>query len=863
MQNISESLRKQRDQIMAESGEDLLSRHTSLLEVAVISLYNRLVNKLNLDAEQFRSSAAISALGAFGRGLIGPGQPIPILLLKAEASPWKESWLSEIVSPLSDAGWTVALEQGTMEELLERARTDFSFLLQLLDSRHISGNRLLVEQLEGALEGLLDGRRDELLERIHGSFLERQQRLEDPATWLEPDLEENPGALAEIASIRAACRITSNIRNLEDAIFRGYLNRQEVDFLQQAEKGFGRLASLLGNLPGKTPVTTTTTLHFDEQEILTERLGYASLAGFLPVEAFMQKVFQLFHGVECIAREFWERLYEGRQEGEEDSGPRLLEEGILERQGRILVQTDRYPATAGHMVHLFHLAAKQKLQFANVTRQWILHHRNVLDTASGDPMVREEFLDLIRRDSPDLVVLKKFYDQGFLSSLIPELGAVHGLVQHDAFHLYPVHEHHLRCLRELKKLMAGEYAEAEPELIQIAQGISDPTLLFLAALLHDIGKSSGRGHALRGGEMIPVIARRLGLQPEESDLLQFLVAQHLLLMDSASLRDLADEEMLAHCALTIASPQQLDQLVLLSFADMMSTGPKAQEKWRNTPVLGLYDLIHHLLEKGEPSPRAIAERIERMKVQVGEELADLVGTAELENYFTQLSPRYLLSMAPEAIASHLRLGWQLQAGEEPFVWEVSSRDGAAQLTLMSHEQPGLLTRTSGILTLYDVNITGAQVFTMNNNVVLLIFQCRLPEGSAAAFPWENVKNDMKRSMQGKMALDYRIAAHAATRVEPAAPGRSAPSQILIDNESSAIYTILEVYTADRVGLLYTINRTLYELQIRTYVAKITTKIDQAADVFYIRTHQGEKVKDPEQIEELKNALRFWLDGKTV
>lgn len=244
-------------------------------------------------------------------------------------------------------------------------------------------------------------------------------------------------------------------------------------------------------------------------------------------------------------------------------------------------------------------------------------------------------------------------------------------------------------------------------------------------------------------------------------------------------------------------------------------------------------------------------------------MADLVGTAELENYFTQLSPRYVLSMAPEAIASHLRLGWQLQAGEEPFVWEVSSRDGAAQLTLMSHEQPGLLTRTSGILTLYDVNITGAQVFTMNNNVVLLIFQCRLPEGSAAAFPWENVKEDMKRSMQGKMALDYRIAAHAATRVEPAAPGRSAPSQILIDNESSAIYTILEVYTADRVGLLYTINRTLYELQIKTYVAKITTKIDQAADVFYIRTHQGEKVKDPEQIEELKNALRFWLDGRTV
>lgn len=856
MQNIAESLRKQREQILGDGGEDLLSRHTSLLEVAIISLYNRLVNRLNLDTEQFRSSGAILALGAFGRGLVGPSQPIPVLLLKAESSPWKESWLDEIVSPLTEAGWTLKVEQGTVDSLMERVSQDFSFFVLLLENRYISGNRLLVDQLEDALDTFIEGRRDEFLKYLYDSVRHRESRLEDPESWLEPDLIENPGALSEIQSIRVACRIASNIHNLEDAIFRGYLNRQEVDFLQQAEKSFARLLSLLGSLSK----SEKSKLRFEEQEILTERLGYSSRAGFLPVESFMQKVFQLFHGVECISQEFWERLHESREEIVEEAGAKAIEEGVMVRSGRITLQTDRYPATAGHLVHLFNLAAMHRLQFANVTRQWIQHHRNVLDTASGDPMVREELLDLIRNDSSDLPVLRKFYDQGFLTSLIPELGAVHGLVQHDAFHLYPVHEHHLRTLRELKRLIAGEYTDTEPELTQIAQGIADPTWLFLAGFLHDIGKSSGRGHALHGGEMIPAIARRIGLKPEESDNVQFLVAQHLLLVDSASLRDLADEEMLAHCALIISTPLQLDQLMLLSFSDMVSTGPKGKQKWKNTPVFALYDMIHHLLEKGEPSPQAIAERIERVRVQVGEELADLIGTAELETYFSQLAPRYLLSMPPEAIARHLRLGWQLQASEDLFVWEVATKDSVIELTLMSWERPELLSQVAGILTLHDMNIAGAQVFTMNNGLVLLVFQCRTTKKRDVAFDWNAVKKDMKQLMQGKMALDYRIAAHAASREDFPVPVRQTPSHILIDNDSSQLYTILEVYTLDRVGLLYTISRTLCELQVRIFVAKITTKVDQVADVFYIRTHQGEKVTDPEQIAEIKNALCFWLDG---
>ncbi len=233
---------------------------------------------------------------------------------------------------------------------------------------------------------------------------------------------------------------------------------------------------------------------------------------------------------------------------------------------------------------------------------------------------------------------------------------------------------------------------------------------------------------------------------------------------------------------------------------------------------------------------------------------------EVEAYFSQLAPRYLISISPEEIVKHLHLKRKLEESEESFIWEVSARRESAEITFMSYDKPGLLAKSAGILSLHELNIISAQAFTMNNEIVLLIFQCRLPDGDKDV-DWEAMRKDMDRLLKGRLALDYRIAARSAGRPQPRSL-RAGPSKIVIDNESSAMHTILEVYTADRIGLLYTITRTLHELQIPIFVAKITTKSDKAADAFYIRNERREKVTDPDQIEEIKNALRFWLDGES-
>jgi [protein-PII] uridylyltransferase len=860
MQSIIESLKKQRQQLIEDLGEDVFSRHTSLLEIAIISLYNRLVNRLSQDSEEFRANGAVIALGAFGRGWIGPDDPVHILFLQTESLGGSLPWHEEITLPLDEAGWKLSVTVDSTELVVGRAEVDSSYLLQLLAARYVSGSRPLAEQLDRALAALLATQRDMLLQRLREASEARLLLQQKPESWLEPDLYQNPGGLADIQGLRAACRIAGDVRSIEDAIFRGYLLRDEVDALLHAEKMLARLLVVMQTLSDKD----SSVLHFKDQEMLAEKLRYAARSGFLPVETFMQQVHQTFHEVGRVCEDFWGRMSEGFwQEGEEppsDEEPTWLEDGVAYRFGRIVVHPLSYPQSAGSLIHLFTLAAGRHLGFANATKQWIRHHRNLLDATVGDTRVRQELQDLLVADHPTLPVVRGFYNQGLLTALIPELAPVHGLVQHDAFHAYPVHEHHLRTLSELKRLHSGEYLQDQPELTQVIRGVDNPVCLHLAALLHDVGKSAGSEHALHGGEKIPAIARRLGLDAEESDTVQFLVAQHLLLLDNAAMRDLADAEMLTQCALSVASVERLDLLLLLSFGIMYATGPKAVEKWHETPVLRLYEKVRLLLEKGEPSPEAIAEKMEHLKTEVGHEVADIIDSNELDLHFAELAPRYLLSVQPTVIARHLRLERQLQQSKDRLVCEVISSGLTYELTLMSWEMPDLLVRTAGILTLHDLNITGAQIFTKKNGVVLLIFHCRVPEGMGQKPDWKSIRQDMTRSLEGKLALDYRIAAHASQRGYLRAVVRRTPSRVLVDNDSSGSYTILEVYSTDRVGLLYTITRTLLDLHVRIYVAKITTRIDQVADVFYIRTDDGQKVTDPDQIKEIQNALIFWLDA---
>jgi [protein-PII] uridylyltransferase len=352
-----------------------------------------------------------------------------------------------------------------------------------------------------------------------------------------------------------------------------------------------------------------------------------------------------------------------------------------------------------------------------------------------------------------------------------------------------------------------------------------------------------------------LIGDRLGLADEEKELLSFLVANHVLLTDSAARRDIDDEQMLRHCAGEIGSVDLLKMLLLHSFADLRATGPQAWEFWKSLPMLELYQCLLYRLERGDPDVRAVAARLLALKRQVAELLGEEMTKEELDYHFEQMPPRYLLTATPEEVVDQYRLERQLE--KEVLAWRVEEKQGMWELMMMSRQPYALFARAAGILTLNQLDIRKARIHTKQNGVAFQTFEVTALNPKME-ISWEKVMGDLEKTIEGRLALDYRLALHAADQRKKRRKAPTKPDEVVVDNDSSDQYTIIEVYTTDRPGLLYAITRTMLDLQLQVSLAKISTRIDQVADIFYVLTRDGKRMEDPDQVEEIKQALLYSL-----
>jgi [protein-PII] uridylyltransferase len=272
-------------------------------------------------------------------------------------------------------------------------------------------------------------------------------------------------------------------------------------------------------------------------------------------------------------------------------------------------------------------------------------------------------------------------------------------------------------------------------------------------------------------------------------------------------------------------------------------------------MLELYQCLLHRLERGDPDVRAVAARLLSLKRQMAELLGDEMTKEELDHHFEQLPSRYLLSATPEEVVDHYKLERELE--KEILAWRVEEKGGMWELTIMSRQPLGLLARAAGILTLNQLDIRKARTDTKKNGVAFQTFEVTGLQPKTE-ISWEQVMDDLKKTLQGRLALDYRLALHAADQRKKRRSVPAKPDEVVVDNHSSDHYTIIEIYTKDRPGLLYAVTRAMLDLQLQVFLAKISTRVDQVADIFYVLTGEGKRVEDPEHAEEIKQALLFSL-----
>ncbi|MEZ4578868.1 MAG: HD domain-containing protein [Desulfobacterales bacterium] len=405
--------------------------------------------------------------------------------------------------------------------------------------------------------------------------------------------------------------------------------------------------------------------------------------------------------------------------------------------------------------------------------------------------------------------------------------------------------------------MFGEPNDDNPKdalYTKLYRNLKRKKILLLTALLHDIGKGHEGSHSRVGAKIAAQVLERMGYSAREVDLVVFLIENHLLLIKIDTLRDINDEETAIACARQIQDENRLRMLYLLTVADSMATGPKAWNSWTASLLREFFFKVAGVLEKGELATTSVVNRMARKRKEVLAAGVKINGQ-NAGAIFDQMSPRYVLYTDAQEIVAHIQLYTRL--GKKSFVMDVAHDDAlkSRTVTICAKDRPGLFSKIAGVLTLNNINILDVHANTWKNDIALDIFTVEPPpEQLFEEERWQRVEKNLATVLDGEMDLAAEMAKKSLIEKRDAAFVATRPNRVVVNNEGSSFYTIIEVFSYDFKGLLYKVTDAISRLGLNIAVSKIATKVDQVVDVFYVRDGSDEKVTEPAAVEKIKNEI---------
>jgi [protein-PII] uridylyltransferase len=757
----------------------------------------------------------VVALGGYGRRLLCPASDVDLLVLHAERKAERIRGAAErLFYPFWDAGIPLGNATRTVGECLSEASERLDVLCSMLDARLVAGDRALVEDLELRLHAAVTKQRTRWLERLNDDAIARHRGPAACSTSLEPDLKEGSGGLRDIHAVGWATAISGA------DLVRGD-ERQRLD---EAEEFLVRLRSALHLLTGKR----TDRLIREHQGDIASALGFDATAGLDAPDALMRELFEHGRHVEHIRTLVLERA---RDPGSHESSalpPPDSPEDVLETLAE-LARSETSPPAAW-------LDALDSAELGPAPFEWT-------------ERMRGTFLELLRMGKSGASALEVIDRAGLLAAYMPEWAPVRSRPQRDPYHRYTVDVHLTATLSIAVELLAGRHGDEA--LNAAASAVSDPDALALGALLHDIGKT-GEGRHVEVGERVAASAlERMGLSGSTREKVLFLVREHLLLSDTATRRDLADPNLVVHVAARVGDPERLAMLYLLTVADAEATGPHAATPWRLGLVRELVGRVEHILERHEMDHERAGEldtRVERVRTLLGSE-----PPGSVDAYVERLPHAYLLAVPPEEVADHFSLlSPAIGTAEVRTLARPGSRHGTWELAAVAADRPGLLARMAGSIALTGLSILSAQAFTTEDGVAIDLFVVEPAfQGEIDEERWRTLRQTLRKALEGRLSLEYRV---REKRRHYPSPAGDVPTEVRVLNDVSDFATVVEVETADRLGLLFDLARTFEELHLDVSLAKVATYGPKVVDVFYVRDLYGQKLEDREHAEEVRRAI---------
>jgi len=799
-----------------------------------------------------RSSVAVLAVGGYGRGELSPHSDVDLLILVDDRRRPSPEDLRGLLYPLWDAGFQVGHAVCSPKEAIERARGDLEAATSLLEARLVAGPVGLMDEMTGRRRRWLerDGRR--LARRLLEVTAERHLRVERAGWVLDPDLKQDVGGLRDLHAVGWLAAVAGWPRPA---------GRPEL--VRAGELLLAVREALHGQVRRKTD-----RVRADLQPAVAKALGLDGPDG---VDRLMAAVHTAARTVEYLAavetRTLAERLLGGpRRSGlvrRLEPGGIRLEDGLLVADptdgGRAPTAPAAHGAPSGRVaqggvggstlstgppepdpevllaMRLLAARARTGRQIARATLTWLEKAFDRVPLEAWSEPLRTAFMTVLR--GPEAVGACELLDHvGGWVVLLPEWASVRGRVQHDPWHRYTVDGHAFAAAAEVSRLL-----EQDERAARTAEAAGDLDALYLAAIFHDIGKGSGTDHSVAGELLTRRALARMRLDADQAEEVAVLVRYHLLLVETATRRDLDDPSVVEGVASALGSPRRVRLLHLLTVADGLATGPAAWNDWKGTLVADLAARVLHVLERGAPpspgDPAALAASIESARPALAGQAARLLAT---------LPDSYVSTLAAAEVADELEL-----LADPPGPGVVRHRvdpsgDGHGLVTVCAADRPGTLARTTGVLALHRVSVLRAHVWSTSAGLALQRFAVQAP----ATLRWQRLGADLDAAWSGRLAVEARLE-RKARDYRPVAP---VEPDVRVLPDESAHSTVVEVRAGDALGLLHAIAAALGDLDLDVRVAKIDTLGDRVVDTFYVRSPWGAKLSD-EQADELTLAIR--------
>ena len=788
---------------------------------------------------------ALIAVGGYGRGLLYPYSDVDVLiLLPDEVGDSARAGVEALVGVLWDIGLEIGHSVRTIGQCQDEARRDVTVQTTLLESRLVAGNRKQYARFASAIIKDLD-----VAYFVEAKLLEQQQRhtrFNDTAYNLEPNIKESPGGLRDLQNILWISKAAGLGHRWQDLTRQKILTREEARQLKRHEATLAVLRVRLHYLTNRREDR----LLFDFQSELAKEYGLADTPARRASEQLMQQFYTTAKAVQLlntiVLQNLRRRIFPASVAEPRELNDRFRVDSELLEASHGLFR--RLPSAILEAFLLLQDHPELK-GFAVPTMRALWHARDQIDAAfRRSPENHALFMEILRRPSGITHTLRRMNQYGILGRYIPAFGRIVGRMQHDLFHVYTVDEHILMVVRNLRRFAVPEMAHEYPLCSRLIAEFNRIEVLYLAGLFHDIAKGRGGDHSRLGMADAARFCRAHGLSKDDTELVIWLVEQHLMMSATAQKQDLSDPDVIRAFADRVRNDRRLVALYLLTAADIRGTSPKVWNAWKAKLLEDLFRTTRRLLNPGTvPAENTLHARQERALVKLR---AYAIADDAPRKLWDRLDDSYFLRHDEQDIVWHTRLlNYRVDTPVPIVKARLSPIGEGLQVMIYAPDEKSLFARICGFFQSISFSIVEAKIYTTRHGYALDSFQVMDPAGATSHYRdlISYIEHELETQLRthGELPVPSKGRLSRQVKYVPMTP------EVHIRPDEKGAYYYLNVVAGDRPGLLYRIARVLDNYGINLYTAKINTLGERAEDTFLV---SGDALRDTRKVVRLETDL---------